>query len=130
MTSRAVHLPAPFGWAENLDYSQAVAIDGLLHVAGQYAADDAGEVACDDFREQARTTFRNLERVVTAGGSSLDDLVFLRCYLLHSSDFPVYKEVRREFLKAPFPATVMVCVSAFSFTGMLIEIEAVAALPA
>lgn len=126
---RRQHVRGPFAWADKLDCSQAVVANGLVFVSGQWPADDQGGIAPGDFQEQARLTFRNLGRVLNEAGASYEDLVHVRTYLLDQADYDAYKEVRREFLSEPFPATLLICVRDFSFPGMLIEIEAVAQLP-
>jgi enamine deaminase RidA (YjgF/YER057c/UK114 family) len=112
-----------------MEYSQAVSANGLLFISGQFGADANGEVISDNFEEQARATFQNLEQVLAAAGVGLSALVQLKCYLLRGEDYPVLKRVRREFIPTqPYPASVVMCVPAFAFPGMLIEIEAVARL--
>jgi enamine deaminase RidA (YjgF/YER057c/UK114 family) len=122
------HIRGPFPWAATVDYSQAVVANGLIFISGQYGADDDGNVVSDDFREQARATFTNLRRVLEEAGAGLSDLIQLRGFLLRAEDFGAYKEVRREFLSEPYPGSLVVCAPAFTFPGMLIEIEAVARL--
>jgi len=125
----STHIRGPFTWAEEMEYSQAVSANGLLFISGQFGADANGEVISDNFEEQARATFQNLEQVLAAAGVGLSALVQLKCYLLRGEDYPVLKRVRREFIPTqPYPASVVMCVPAFAFPGMLIEIEAVARL--
>src|SRR5204863_8749274 len=53
--------------------SQGVRIGDMLLVSGQVGIDDAGElVSVDEFETQADQAFRNLGRVLEAGGSSLE----------------------------------------------------------
>jgi 2-iminobutanoate/2-iminopropanoate deaminase len=129
LTDQVSHIRGPFPWAAGVDYSQAVVANGLVFVSGQFGADENGDIASDDFREQTRSTFENLRRVLAASGADLSDLIQLRCFLLRADDFGAYKEVRREFLDEPFPTSLVVCSPAFTFPGMLVEIEGVARLP-
>lgn len=118
------HGPQP--WMSSVEYSQAVAAGGLLFVSGQYGSDDEGRVVSDDIVRQTVRAFENLRGVLRFAGSSLGDLVQVRCYLADAGDFDVYKEVRRRFLRPPWPASVVVEVKGFTFPGMKIELEAVA----
>jgi 2-iminobutanoate/2-iminopropanoate deaminase len=127
MTTASTHLRGPFGWAKEMEYSQSVAAQGLLFISGQFGADANGDVVSDDAEEQIRATFQNLEAVLAASGAAMKNLVSLRCYLLRGDDYPILKKVRREFIPdEPYPASVVMCVPAFAFPGMLVEIEAVA----
>lgn len=122
------HIRGPFSWAKEVEYSQAVAAAGLLFVSGQYGSDESGEVVSDDFRDQVEATFSNLKGVLAEAGLGMESLVSLRCYLLNGSDYPIYKEVRRKYIDSPYPASVVMCVPAFAFPGMKVEVEAVAKL--
>ncbi|MDX6573502.1 MAG: 2-iminobutanoate/2-iminopropanoate deaminase, partial [Gaiellales bacterium] len=74
MTNRA--LPNPFPWAAEYEYSQAVLSDGqLVFTAGQGGFGEDGAVVSDDAEEQIRQAFANLERVLQAGGASLETVV-------------------------------------------------------
>lgn len=129
MTTATTHLRGPFGWAQDMEYSQSVATQGLLFISGQFGADAKGDVVSDDAEAQIRATFQNLEKVLAASGASFKDLVSLRYYLLRGEDYPILKKVRREFIPAePYPASVVMCVPAFAFDGMLVEIEGIATL--
>ena len=129
MTAPTHYLRGPFGWAQEMEYSQSVVANGLLFVSGQFGADANGEVVSSDAEEQIRATFQNLEQVLSASGATMADLVQLRCYLLRGEDYPILKRVRLEFIPTePYPASVVICVPAFAFEGMVVEIEAVAAV--
>lgn len=129
MSNASTYLRGPFGWAQEMEYSQSVAANGLLFISGQFGANDSGDVVSDDAEEQIRATFQNLEKVLAASGASIKDLVSVRCYLLRGEDYPILKKVRREFIPAePYPTSVVMCVPAFAFPGMLVEIEAIARL--
>lgn len=127
MNDSKKYLRGPFAWAKNLEYSQAVKSHGFVFVSGQYGAGSDGEVVSNDFREQAVATFENIEKVLEASGSNFSKIVQMKCYILDGADYPVFKEVRRSFMpEEVFPASVVMCVPAFAFEGMKIEVEVVA----
>lgn len=123
------HIDGSLGYVAKADYSAAVIHGPTIFISGMYGCDSDGEVVSDDFREQARATFRNIGIVLGDCGAAYEDLIFIRTFVLRRSDFPSYVEVRREFLKEPFPATLGICVPEFSYEGMQIEIEAIARNP-
>ena len=99
----------------------------LVIVSGQAAIDEHGEiVGLGDFDAQAEQVFRNLTRVLEAGGSSLDRIVKVTIYLTDMANFPKIVELRGRWFTAPYPADTIVEVSALALPGLEIEIEAIA----
>jgi 2-iminobutanoate/2-iminopropanoate deaminase len=119
----------PFSWAEGLHYSQSIAVGGrLVLTAGQGGFDEAGEVVAGGFEAQLRQTFANLDAVLGSQGASLKTVARLTVYLVNAGDYDSFKRVRSEVLTAPFPASTAVVVAALLIPGMLVEIDAVAAV--
>jgi 2-iminobutanoate/2-iminopropanoate deaminase len=107
--------------------SQGIRVGNLLFVSGQAAiAEDGSIVGAGDFDAQAEQTFRNLRRVLEAGGSSLDRVVKVTIYLTDMSNFPKIVELRGRWFTSPWPADTIVEVSALALPELEIEIEAVA----
>lgn len=107
--------------------SQGMSVGNLLFVSGQAAiAKDGSIVGAGDFDAQAEQTFRNLQRVLEAGGSSLDRVVKVTIYLTDMSNFPKIVELRGRWFTPPWPADTIVEVSALALPELEIEIEAVA----
>ncbi|MGW5152222.1 RidA family protein [Rhodococcus koreensis] len=65
---------APFTWAENAEYSQAVRVGETVYTAGQGGFDDSGELVAGGFVEQTRQTFRNIEAALRSHGADLHGL--------------------------------------------------------
>ena len=96
-------------------------------VSGQAALDEHGEVAgVGDFDAQAEQTFRNLSRVLEAGGSSLDRVVKVTIFLTDMTNFGKIVELRRTWFTPPYPADTIVEVRALALPQLEIEIEATA----
>src|SRR5689334_11739003 len=74
MAKEIVSTPsAPGGLA---GYSQAVKANGLVYVSGQGPFDPAtGDVVGKTIQEQTRQCLRNVEAILVAAGSTLDDVV-------------------------------------------------------
>lgn len=106
-------------------YSHAVRAGGLLFVSGQAPLDETGEVPTSRFRDQAELTFENLEKVVLAGGGTLDRIVRLGVFLRSLDDFAELNEVMRERFTEPFPARTTIEIA---FPRFLIEVDAIVAL--
>ena len=116
--------PDPY---EPFRLSQAMRVGDLLFVSGQAAIDENGQiVGAGDFDAQAQQTFRNLERVLEAGGSSLERVAKVTIFLTDMSNFPKIVDLRGAWFTAPYPADTIVEVTALALPELQIEIEAIA----
>ena len=125
MTKTAIHTdqaPAPAA-----RYSQAVRKGNLLQVAGQVPIDPVtGQIVGDTVGVQTRQVFANLNAILAAAGSSLDDVIMLRVYLTTAEHFAPMNEVYAEYVTDPFPARTTVYVGLAP--NLLVEIDALAVL--
>jgi enamine deaminase RidA (YjgF/YER057c/UK114 family) len=117
-------------------YSQVVEMTGpgrTVWIAGQLGVDRDGRLAGEpgDFRAQAVQTFENLKAALASVGAGFEDVVKLNNYLADLGHLPVFREVRERYLdRAAPPASTTLAVSGFARPGALLEVEAVAVLPA
>lgn len=112
-------------------YSQAVLVESgrLLLIAGQTPCKATGEtVGVGDFRAQAVQVFENLQANLEAAGASWGQVVKLTVFLTDMAHFPLFSEVRQQYLQPDYPATSTVAVAALVSPEWMIEVEAVAAL--
>ncbi|HEY6992398.1 MAG TPA: RidA family protein [Xanthobacteraceae bacterium] len=109
---------------------EATAPGRIVYIAGQLGVDRDGKVA-GDFRRQAVQTFENLKAALAAVGAQFRHVVKLNNYLVGREHLPTFREVRDSYL-APEdrPASTTIAIPALAREGALIEIEAVAVLPA
>ena len=107
--------------------SQGFRVGDLVIVSGQAAIDEQGHiVGAGDFDAQAEQTFRNLSRVLEAGGSSLERIVKVTIFLTDMANFGKIVELRRRWFTPPYPADTIVEVSSLALPELEIEIEAIA----
>jgi 2-iminobutanoate/2-iminopropanoate deaminase len=107
--------------------SQGFRVGDLVIVSGQAAMDEHGDlVGVGDFDAQAEQVFRNLQRVLEAGGSSLDRIVKVTIFLTDMANFPKIVDLRGRWFTEPYPADTIVEVSALALPELEIEIEAIA----
>ena len=110
-------------------YSQAVKTGNLVFVSGQLALDPAsGELVTGDIQKETRQALKNLEQILVAASSSLDEVVKTTLYITNMDDFPVVNEVYAEFFPGSAPARACVQVSRLPKNANF-EVEAVALLP-
>ncbi|WP_409496208.1 RidA family protein [Amycolatopsis sp. cmx-11-12] len=107
-------------------FSQAVRKGNILQVAGQVAFDPAtGAIVGETVGEQTEQTFKNIEAVLEAAGSSLADAMMVRVYLTDVDHFGAFNEVYNKLIgEAPHPARTTVYVGLPA--GLLVEIDVLA----
>jgi 2-iminobutanoate/2-iminopropanoate deaminase len=72
--------------------------------------------------------YRQLDGIVRSLGGTLADVVKLTSFLTDMSELGSLADVRSRYFSAPYPASTAVEVSRLAREGLLIEIEAVAAI--
>lgn len=112
-------------------YSQSVLAEGsrVLYISGQVPVDWKGQlVGPGDFRAQTHQVFKNLTAQLKAAGADWSQVVKLTVLMTDIANFPIFNEVRQQYLQPPFPAATTAAVSALVAPEWLIEIEATAVL--
>jgi len=124
----------PEGLVRPAAYTQLVEVAGasrMLYVSGQLGTTSDGKLASADFRAQAEQVFANLETALAAVGASFADVVKVSSFLADIAHLPILREVRARHLDAAaLPASTTIAVSGFAIPGALLEVEAVAVVPA
>lgn len=119
---RSDQAPAPIG-----PYSQAIAFEGLIFTSGQIAIDPkTGELCPADVAVQTRQVLENLKAVLTAGGSSLKNVLKTTIYLKEMNDFATVNEIYAQYFGESLPARSTVEVSRLP-KDVLVEIDCIAA---
>ncbi|MEV4101765.1 Rid family hydrolase [Nonomuraea sp. NPDC049649] len=116
--------------ATNGMYSHAVRVGDMLYVSGQAAFDERGNLVGEgSMTEQAEHVFRCLGRILADQGAGFGDIAFLRTYLTNMDDRVEYGQVRRKYITGTPPASTTVEVSRLFMPGLLLEVDAIVALP-
>lgn len=115
-------------------YTQVVEASGgrTIYISGQVALDAAGHVVgAGDVRAQAAQVFANLQAALEAAGATFAHVVKLNVYLLDVAALPLLREVRERYIniQAP-PASTLVEVRRLAREEFLVEVEAIATVPA
>ena len=105
----------------------------IVFISGQLGLDIDNKIvgAPGDFRAQAEQTFVNLKNALAAVGADFTHVVKFNSYFTDISHLGVFREVRDRFVDtAAPPASTAVAISALARPGALIEVEAIAVVPA
>jgi enamine deaminase RidA (YjgF/YER057c/UK114 family) len=114
-------------------FSQATMIEAqgrLVFISGMTARRPDGTIAgIGDISAQTRQVCENIKSAVEAAGGTLDDVCRVDVYVRNMEHFDKIHEVRRQYFKAPLPASTMVEINKMTSPDYLIEINAIAVLP-
>ena len=108
-------------------YSQAVKVGDMLFTSGQIPLLPSGELLAGDIQAQTRQVLTNVQAVVEAAGSSLEQVVKCTCFLSDMNNFAAMNSVYGEFFSDNPPARSAVEVARLP-KDVMIEIEAIALL--
>ena len=106
-------------------YVQGVSLGDLVFTAGQIALRPDGTMAEGDIKEQTHQVLKNLQAILEAAGSSLDEAIKTTVFLSDLNDFAAMNEVYSSYFPSNKPARTTVQVSRLP-RGAKIEVECVA----
>jgi 2-iminobutanoate/2-iminopropanoate deaminase len=112
--------PAPAG-----PYSHAVVANGFVFISGQGPVNPETGTMPDAFTDQVRQTFKNVQTILEAARSSLDDVVKVNAYVTDLTRFAEFNDVYKEFFRDNPPARTTV---ATALLGILVEVDCIAAI--
>ncbi|GAX59685.1 endoribonuclease [Candidatus Scalindua japonica] len=107
-------------------YSQAVQWNNLVFISGQIPIDPgSGEIVKGDIQEQTKQILENMNNVLAAGGSSLDNVLRITIFLTDLDDYAAVNQMYARFFEKSKPARSTVQVSRLPM-NVKIEIDAIA----
>ena len=107
-------------------YSQAIKAGGFVFVSGQIPIDpQTGQFVPGGIGEQTERVLKNLQAVLEAAGSSLDQVVKTTVFLADMKEFSAMNEVYARFFSEPPPARATVAAAGLPRDAR-VEIEVVA----
>ena len=127
---------ATFGvWSKNV-FADSVTVSGpakIIYLAGMGAEDEnTGTILHQgDFYEQCRYAYGKIKKILAAQGATMADIVKITTYVTDMRYRPEYGKCRAEALgDAPLPTHTFINVSQLAWPGMMIEVDATAAIAA
>jgi 2-iminobutanoate/2-iminopropanoate deaminase len=109
-------------------YSQAVRAGNLVFCSGQISINpETGTLIEGGVQDQTHQVLKNLEAVLTAAGTSLNNVVKTTVYLADMEEFATMNMVYETFFTANPPARATVEVSRLP-KDVRVEIDAIAAI--
>lgn len=119
-------LKAPISHAIEVD-----AQDRLLFISGLTAkAEDGSTFAPGDVGAQATRILESIQEILERSGGTMANIVKLTVYVCDMARVAEVSAARAKFFSPPYPASTMFEISRLVSPDQLVEIEAIAALPA
>ena len=115
-------LPQPAG-----AFHHSVRWGNMLFIAGSTARGTPAEKG--DIAAQTEVILQKFQTILEANGGSMSSIVKVTSFVTDLREAAASGEVRREYIKAGFPASTQVQVAALGTPDIKIEIEAIAVLP-
>jgi len=113
-------------FTSDIRISQGFTIGDLIILSGQVARNEKGIIVGNNIQEQAKQIFKNIDKILTSLGSSLNKIIKVTIYVLDISDFAEIVNIRKRYFSPPYPADTLVEVKSLAAKEMLIEVEAIA----
>ena len=109
-------------------YSQGIRDGDRIFVSGQGPVDpDTGDVVSTDIKEQTAQTLENVEAVLEAAGSSLENSVKATVFVTDMDTYADVNEVYAEYMSEPYPARSAIEVADLPI-DIGVEIEVIASV--
>ena len=115
--------------AANPNLSLATKFGGLVFVAGQTGRHPVTGELGKDVREQTRNILDRIKTILTAAGTSMDNVLTATTYLTNVKDVAAYNEEYAKYFPADKPARTTVTVAALNSPDLFIEITVTACIP-
>jgi 2-iminobutanoate/2-iminopropanoate deaminase len=115
--------------AANPNLSLATKFGNLVFVSGQTGRHPVtGEVG-KDIREQTRNVLDRIKQILTAAGTSMDNVLTATTYVTRRDDVPAYNEEYAKYFPTNKPARTTVTVASLNSPELVIEITVTACIP-
>jgi 2-iminobutanoate/2-iminopropanoate deaminase len=115
--------------AANPNLSLATKFGNLVFVSGQTGRHPVSGELGKDVREQTRNILERIKTILTAAGTSLDNVLTATTYLTRVQDLAAYNEEYAKYFPSDKPARTTVTVATLNSPDLLIEITVTACIP-
>ena len=108
----------------------ACAIGDVLYLSGISALDEQGQIVGTDIEAQTVKTYQNIESVLRAAGSGLDQILQMTSFVVNlPRNGQRYVDTRKKLLTKPTFTSATIGISELMVPGLLLEVQCRAAVP-
>jgi len=108
-------------------YSQATAVNGMIHVSGQLGIIPSEGKLAEGFKAQTRQALENLKAILEEAGSSLNKVLSVDVFIMDMGRFADLNGIYAEFFTDHKPARAAIQVAGLPLGG-LVEFKCVAVI--
>ena len=109
---------------EPYGFTNGVRFKDVLYLSGISAMDLQGRVVGDDIETQTVHTYENIERVLRAGGSGLDQILQMTSFVVDlAKNGAGYVAARKTILTQPTYTSATIGIAALMVPGLLLEVQ-------
>jgi 2-iminobutanoate/2-iminopropanoate deaminase len=113
---------------EQFGFTNCVRFKDVLYLSGIGALDVRGKVVGDDIETQTVVTYQNIEKVLQAAGSGLDQILQMTSFVVDlEHNGALYVATRKKILKSQTYTSAVIGISQLMVPGLLIEVQCCAA---
>ena len=113
----------------NPNLSPATRFGNLVFVSGQTGRHPVTGDLGKDVREQTRNVLERIKLILTAAGTSLDNVLTATTYITRREDLAAYNEEYGKYFPNDKPARTTVTVASLNAPELVIEITVTACIP-
>lgn len=111
----------------DIPLSQGIVTNGLVFVSGQGPIDPkSNEIRGEDVREQTRLTLENVDAILQAADSSIEQAVKVTVYLQDMNEYEEMNAAYNDFFEPPYPARTAIQPADLP-ADIMVEIDVIAA---
>lgn len=126
---RTVNVPETAGYVEDWQMSPGLHCGDFLFLTGMTAVGTDGTLPDSD-EAQFRVVFDKIGAVLAEAGCGFGDVVEMTSYHIGlRAHIDLFREVRAEYVRQPYPAWTAVEVVGFASPGVVTEIKVIARVP-
>jgi len=126
MKSKIVHPDRESNYVTGA-YSDAVITNGIVYVSGQASVDFKNSTfVLGTIEEETIRTLENIKSILTAAGSSMNDVVKCTVHLADITEFDRYNKIYSEYFPGIKPSRTTV--QSILVGGLRVEIDCIATL--
>lgn len=109
-------------------FSQGIQDRNTIYVSGQGPVDpETNEIVSENVQEQTIQTLVNIEAILQAAGTSLDNVIKATIYVMDMNNYGKINDIYSDYMSSPFPARTAVEVSDLPI-DIEVEIDVIASV--
>lgn len=112
--------------SETYSFSQAVWSDETLYCSGQIGVAPDGAMP-SRMNDQFRQAWGNVGSILKEAGADWRDIIDITTYHIRLSEtLPAFAEIKKQYIKMPFPTWTAVGVAELGYPDAIVEIRVIA----